>query len=109
MIYDHHLRLEPRQPDYDFDRGIQAEIADPLWFLGRQWQMGEHQGEDAGSPVRVSAWVARRPVDPLGGDPALDPKVVPPEAIVEAEPGSWWTMGRRLRYGARFRPLVDVA
>ena len=26
MIFDHYLRLEPRQPNYDFDRGIQAEI-----------------------------------------------------------------------------------
>jgi hypothetical protein len=109
MIFDHYLRLEPRQPDFDFDRGIQAEIGDPLWFLGRQWQMGEHQGEDAGSPVRVSAWVARRPVDPVGGDPRWDPKVVPPEAIVEGEPGGWWTIGRRIRYGARFKPFVDVA
>jgi hypothetical protein len=109
MFFDHHLRLEPRQPDYDFDRGVQAEIADPLWFLGRQWQMGEHQGEDAGSPVRVEAWVAQRALDPLGGDPRWDPRIVPPEAIIESEAGDWWTHGRRIRYGARFRPFVDVA
>jgi hypothetical protein len=108
MSYDHYLRMEPKQPNYDLDRGIQAEIGDPLWFLGRQWQMGEHQGEDAGSPVRVEAWVARRPLELQGGDPRWDPKVVPPEAIIESEPGDWWTIGRRVRYGMRFRPFVNV-
>jgi hypothetical protein len=109
MNYDQYLRLEPRQPDLDFDRGIQAEIGDPLWFVGRQWQMGELQGEDAGSPVRLRAWVARRPLDPVGGDPRWDPERVPPEAIIESEPGDWWTIGRRIRYGARFRSFINVA
>jgi hypothetical protein len=108
MPFDHYLRLEPRQPNYDLDRGIQAEIGDPLWFLGRQWQMGEHQGEDAGSPVRIEAWVARRLLDLQGGDPGWDSQIVPPEAIIESEPGDWWTIGRRLRYGVRFRALVNI-
>ena len=108
MPFDHYLRLEPRQPNYDLDRGIQAEIGDPLWFLGRQWQMGEHQGEDAGSPVRIEAWIARRLLDLQGGDPGWDSQIVPPEAIIESEPGDWWTIGRRLRYGVRFRALVNI-
>ncbi|GAA2108499.1 hypothetical protein GCM10009841_28990 [Microlunatus panaciterrae] len=109
MYFDHHLRLEPRQPQRDFDRGVAAEVADPVWFLGRQWQLGELQGEDAGSPVRVRATVARRRLDPVGGDPRWDPTRVPPEAIIESEPGDWWTIGRRIRYGARFRAFVDAA
>ena len=28
---------------------------DPLWLLARQWQFGEFEGEDAGSPVSVTA------------------------------------------------------
>src|SRR5947209_9652882 len=108
MSYDFYLRLEPRQPDYDFDRGIQSEIADPVWFVGRQWQMGELQGEDAGSPVRLRAWVGQHRIDPLGGDPRWDPARVPPEAIIESEPGDWWTIGRRIRYGARFGALVHA-
>ena len=108
-FHDLYLRLEPRQPAFDFDRGVRAELGDPLWFLGRQWQMGEHQGEDAGSPVRVQAWVAERALDPVGGDPRWDPKTVPPEAIIESEPGDWWTIGRRIRYGARFKRFVDAA
>jgi len=31
--------------------GLQARIYDPLWLLARQWQVGEFQGEDNGSPA----------------------------------------------------------
>jgi hypothetical protein len=48
-------RLEPDTQtnvlDVDLDEGVAARIADPLWLLGRQWQMGELSGEDAASPV----------------------------------------------------------
>jgi hypothetical protein len=48
-------RLEPDTQtnvlDVDLDEGVAARIADPLWLLGRQWQMGELTGEDAASPV----------------------------------------------------------
>jgi hypothetical protein len=33
---------------------LQARIYDPLWMLTRQWQFGEFQGEDNGSPVLAS-------------------------------------------------------
>ncbi len=32
-------------------RALRAEVHDPVWFLGRQWQLGEHHGEDAASPA----------------------------------------------------------
>ena len=38
--------------------GLQARVYDPLWLLARQWQIGEFQGEDSGSPA-IGA-VARR-------------------------------------------------
>ena len=44
-------RLEGRPRTDDFDRALKAEIRDPLWMLTRQWQMGEFEGDDAGSPV----------------------------------------------------------
>jgi hypothetical protein len=37
----------------DLESGIAAPLADPLWLLGRQWQLGELGGEDAGTPVRA--------------------------------------------------------
>jgi hypothetical protein len=43
-------RLEPCDTD-DLPIGLQARVHDPLWLLARQWQLGEFDGEDAGSPV----------------------------------------------------------
>jgi hypothetical protein len=33
--------------------GLQARIYDPLWLLARQWQIGEFEGEDNGSPAEA--------------------------------------------------------
>ena len=44
-------RLEGRPRKEDFDRALRAEVRDPLWMLAKQWQMGEFEGDDAGSPV----------------------------------------------------------
>lgn len=68
--------------------GTAAAVDDAAWMLGRQWQMFEFQGEDAGSPVsvgvsgeahRLSAWSA-------GPDhQAPLPAVTPLEIVVERE------------------------
>ncbi|MFI2647744.1 hypothetical protein [Micromonospora fulviviridis] len=82
-------RLEPRTRRADLAPAVDARIADPLWLLARQWQLGEFTGEDAGSPVtaRVHAEVAQftryRP-GPYGGAVGL-PVGVPWEALVERE------------------------
>lgn len=117
LRFDLNSRLEPRRPGGDLDEGFRAAVADPLWFLGRQWQMGEHQGEDAASPVQVTVATSQIPLDPYDGDPSLDPLETPAEAIIEAEPGGWWTVGRRVRVGlaaagsvpAGLAPEVDAA
>ena len=44
-------RLEPRCRDADLTTALQARTHDPLWFLARQWQLGEMLGDDAGSPI----------------------------------------------------------
>jgi len=95
-------RLEPKQPTADLDRGFRAEVADPLWLLGRQWQLGEHMGEDASSPVLVNATTQLVPVDPLAGAPALDPARVALEGVIEREASDWWTIGRRLHLGKMY-------
>jgi hypothetical protein len=43
-------RVEGRPRTRAFDRALRAEVRDALWMLTRQWQMGEFQGDDAGSP-----------------------------------------------------------
>ena len=51
------MRLEPRSRDAEMNTSLQARIYDPLWLLARQWQLGEFQGEDNGSPV-MARWRA---------------------------------------------------
>jgi hypothetical protein len=46
-------KLEPHSRNPDFSTGITATVHDPLWMLTRQWQLGEFQGEDSGSPIYV--------------------------------------------------------
>jgi hypothetical protein len=41
-------RLEGRPWTNDIER---AEVRDALWMLTKQWQLGEFEAEDAGSPV----------------------------------------------------------
>lgn len=49
------MRLEPRSRSAEMNTSLQARVYDPLWLLARQWQFGEFQGEDNGSPV-MARW-----------------------------------------------------
>src|SRR6187431_101405 len=54
-------RIEPQTsgPDAaDVETGYSARVHDPLWLLARQWQVGEFQGEDVGTPI-VARWRGR--------------------------------------------------
>jgi hypothetical protein len=46
-------RLEGRPRSTDFQRAMHAEVRDAMWMLCRQWQLGEFEGEDCGSPVKA--------------------------------------------------------
>lgn len=83
------IRLEPQARADDDQVGLQACIHDPLWLLGRQWQVGEFQGSDTGSPV-----VAR-----LRGESALITRYHPgvPTANVEGH-----------RYNGQKQPLETL-
>ena len=96
MTWEYYRRVEPMPPYGDVQRGFSAEVADPLWMLGRQWQVGEHAAEDAASPVLVELEVAHTPLDPVAG---IDPTIVPAEALLEGAAEDWWTVGRRARVG----------
>ena len=50
-------RLEGRPRRDDFDRALKAEVRDALWMLTKQWQIGEFQADDAGSPLFTKATV----------------------------------------------------
>lgn len=49
------VRLEPRSRDAEMNTSLEARVYDPLWMLARQWQLGEFEGEDNGSPV-LARW-----------------------------------------------------
>jgi hypothetical protein len=55
-------RIEISTRETDLEPGLQARIADPLWMLARQWQLGELRGEDAGSPVTTTLTVQSTPL-----------------------------------------------
>lgn len=56
-------RLEPQGIAGDPRPGIEARVHDPLWLLGRQWQLGEFEGEDAGTPLTVRVVTRTAAVD----------------------------------------------
>jgi hypothetical protein len=83
-------RIEPFSRLDDIDAGLQAQTHDPLWLLARQWQTGEFQGEDAGTPVLAKFRAERSPLARFRPGPAGKPEPyrsdVPLETLVEREP-----------------------
>lgn len=55
-------RIEPIQRAEDLRPGLAARLLDPLWLLGRQWMLGEFDGEDAGTPVSVDYTLGHYPI-----------------------------------------------
>ena len=81
-------RLEGRPRSVDFERSLRAEVRDPLWFLTRQWQFGEFQGEDAGSPIdaRIGYQTGNLDTYHVADQPLPYDPTIPLETQVEAEP-----------------------
>src|ERR1041385_5112989 len=89
------MRLEPRSRNAEMNTSLQARGYDPLWLLARQWQFGEFQGEDNGSPA-LARW--RGEAAPLNryyagaiapntvtAAPQFDAARLPLETLVERE------------------------
>lgn len=105
------IRLEPTNKTYDIKDGIQAKLKDPLWMIGRQWQMGEFSASNGGQPVRMEAHYNRTPVPKLvknGQATQIDP-LIPLEKHVEEEvTGSAWD-AKRLEYSFHIQsPEIDL-
>jgi hypothetical protein len=108
-------RLEGRPRTHNFDRALKAEVRDALWMLARQWQMGEFQGDDAGSPVLARACIDVSTIDRFqaGQGPVeiLDP-AEPLEAKVERRPlplragAQYLSLDLRLLVGRRWLKLL---
>lgn len=100
-------RLEPRPRGESLLEPLRARLRDPLWLLARQWQVGEFQAADAGSPAHVeltlrtgelTAW--RAP----GGDPS-PLGAGPLEQRTEAEP-LHADLGTRIELGQTLERLL---
>ena len=88
---------------------LQARVRDPMWFLTRQWQLGEFQGADAGSPAyvaltertgKMSSWSV------AGGTPTAI-GVAPLERETEREAFSP-DLATRVELGQTFEALPEV-
>lgn len=103
------VRTEPRGTSSSLEGGLAARLADPLWMLGRQWQLGELLGEDAGSPVGAdldaeTAAISRFRRAGQTSGVAYDPAALPLDAMM-ADPlrsQTGWTARLRVDTGRAF-------
>ena len=106
-------RLEPRVRGQDPAVGLRAAVHDPLWLLGRQWQVGELLGEDAAFPVSVAVDTVEQPLTrwraASGEAVDYDPRAVPLEVMVEREPPVPPTLRQRLAAWLRLAELLEAA
>lgn len=102
------FRYEP-VPSGKMNESLAARIHDPLWFLSRQWQLGEFQGDDAGSPARLDVLGSTAPIGAyaLGGGRwhKYDAGEEPLDPLVEAT-GDRPDVRLRVEAGAHFVRLL---
>jgi hypothetical protein len=82
-------RVEPYPRGDSLEAGLAAAVRDPLWFLTRQWQLREFQGEDAASPAFTTMTTSTSTLDGwrTGDGPVVSyDGSAPLESVVEAEP-----------------------
>lgn len=110
----HWNRLEPRPRSDDLTRSVRAEVRDPLWMLARQWQFGELDGDDAGTPIRAKlaaqlaqvgsmtlrngtpqAYDGTRPLEPL-----VERAVIEPDLMMALHIGQRWRGLLMRQFGA---------
>lgn len=89
------LRLEPNSISENLSAGLQAAVHDPLWMLARQWQTGEYQGEDAGSPVHVQLQMSCTPLTRYSNGAMIGS--LPLETLIERE---------EVRVSEKFQPRL---
>jgi len=116
-------RLETVNKTNSVQDGLQARIKDPLWMLGKQWQVGEFRAQDGGHPVRAEIEVKNRQLNTIGwqepetettGAESFDPKVpleMKAEEEKQVQPGKFKARGwdpKRLEYSFRVQSQDTV-
>jgi hypothetical protein len=111
-------RLEGRPRSEKFDRALRAEVRDGLWMLTRQWQTGEFQGDDAGSPIFARVHMTTTQLDkyrPDGHPVEAFDRSTPLEAEVERralafrQGGSDAALDIRLLMGRQWIKMLNAA
>lgn len=104
-------RLEGRPRTPNFTRALKADVRDPLWMLTKQWQMGEFQGDDAGSPIEAKARISQtRLRNYVAGETgAVEPfdDSLPLEVKVERRPVPF-TLEMQLLLGRQWLKMLPV-
>jgi len=114
-------RLEPRARSEQFDANLRNTLHDPYWTLCRQWQSGEFEASDNGSPAEVRLQWKAHPLQRLslaGNSPKAYTDQSPLETQVErmlVRPGIplRMEMGRHLQrmlkaaLGNAAEPLIE--
>ena len=109
----HWARLDPDPRLNSIEKGLAAQIRDPLWMLTRQWQIGEFLGEDSASPAYAQIMARRAPFQkwrPMKGTQLslLDPfaNQLPLEPVTESEPFSPRDLSLQVELGQTFELLL---
>jgi hypothetical protein len=112
-------RLEGRPRTHDFERALRAEVRDALWMLSRQWQMGEFEGDDAGSPMLAKAAIDIAKLDRYRPGQSAPEEVlradVPLGAWVERRPlpirqrTQYLSLDLRLVVGRRWLKMLEAS
>jgi hypothetical protein len=108
-------RLEGRPRALNFDRALRAEVRDALWMLTKQWQMGEFQGDDCGSPLFTKVSIAstrlnkyragKNPVQSFEDEVPLEAKVEQ-KSILLSLGGQKMALDLRLQMGRQWLKLA---
>lgn len=104
-------RLEGLPRQAEFEKSLKAETADPMWMLTRQWQLGEFQGEDAGTAcqAKVLSEEQQPGVLTFGNNQSrpFDPYRSPLEPEVESEPVQV-TLHLQVQMGRQFLRILSA-
>jgi hypothetical protein len=102
-------QLEPTPRAASIAETLAARVRDPAWLLCRQWQLGEFEGVDGGSPAytRIASHTARLSSAKIGTSsvPLAAGQLLEP--LVEAEPLTT-DLATRVELGQTFETLAPA-
>lgn len=79
-------RLQLDTTDAKLARSHQVQVHDALWFLARQWQVGEFLGFDGGSPIAANYQLQQSKLTAYQPNPSTAGAAPPVEAIEAGDP-----------------------